>query len=424
MPANLQPDVAKYYGLASSGKPLPPEANDDEPVGEPAGALFTTAADMSRFMLAHLQHGRYLDAQIVSPATEAIMQSPAFTPLPGAPPLALGFFREDYNGHAIIAHDGDSSGFHTDMQLLLDEHMGFFTCVNSDGTGGLLPAGSILRTALFHQFMNRYFPASAGPRLPTLPTANEHARQAAGEYEMSRRPHGTFMKAFYLAVRLHIKANRDGTIETPALFNLDGNGPQKWREVAPYLWQEVDGSRRLAMAADHGRVTAWAPADVGGFVCESVPFLLSATLNLPLLFFAIIVMFLSVLCWPVAAVARRHYGQQLALSPTESRFRRLAQLAVVTGLVFVGGWLALIVDTSGSFSGFHVGLDPWIRVLQLVGLLCVPGAAAAVGNLWLSCTGRRPMSAKIGNLVLTLALLVLISPILFIIIAGYQLSRR
>ncbi|MGC2284371.1 MAG: serine hydrolase domain-containing protein [Candidatus Acidiferrum sp.] len=408
LPKNLQPDLAKYYGLASSDTPLPPEANDDEPVGEPAGDLEATASDVSHYMLAHLQQGRYGSFQMVSAETEARMEAPAFVPIPGAPATTLGFFRDDYNGHRIIAHDGDTSGFHTDMQMLVDDHIGFFTCVNSDGVGGLLPAGSIMRVALFHEFMNRYFPADAEAETATVTTAKEDARNVAGEYEMSRRPSGTFMKVLYLAARIHIRANDDGTIETPALFNLDGNGPQKWREVGPYVWQEADGRGRLAMSVKDGRVTAWAPEYVGGFVCEPIGLLWSATLNVPLFLYAVVVLIIVVLLWPVAALVRKHYGRALDLPAAEKQARLFALLGALAGVLFVGGWIALIVGASGSLSGLHIGLDPWIRLIQLIGLLCVGEAVAALWNVWLAFKGARSAWAKVGSVILALAMLELV----------------
>ena len=93
---------------------------------------------MSRFMLAHLNNGRFDHAQILAPETTQLMHATAFVPVAGAQGIALGFFRNDTNGHRIISHDGDLSGFHSDLQLLLDDGVGFFTSVNSDGTCRLL----------------------------------------------------------------------------------------------------------------------------------------------------------------------------------------------------------------------------------------------------------------------------------------------
>ena len=409
LPERLQGDLAKNYGLASSGEPLSPSANKDEIIGEPAGDLMSTANDMSRFMLAHLQQGRYGDYQLLRPDTAKWMYTPALRPVPNNPGTALGFFRSDYNGHRIISHDGDLSGFHTDMQLLLDDGVGFFTSVNSDGVGSFLPAGSYLRVALFHQFMDRYFPPPPFPEEPTLATAKQHARQVAGEYEMSRRPSGTFWRALFLAGRVAIKANNDGTIETPAWLNFSGIGPQKWREVGPFIWREVGERERLDMKVENGRVRAWLPEDVpSAFVFEPVPFWRSAALNLPLFISAVIVLLLTALMWPVAAVVRRRHDRKLEIQGREGKVYRLARFAVLVGVLFLLGWAVLIVGVAGGPAGFNVGMDPWIRLLQLIGLVCVAGAAVAVWNAWLTCAGSRSLWAKAWSVVLAFAMLDLV----------------
>jgi len=59
-----------------------------------------------------------------------LMHGTTFTPFPGAQSVALGLFRNDTNGHRVLIHDGDLSGFHTDLEMLPDEGVGFFVSVN------------------------------------------------------------------------------------------------------------------------------------------------------------------------------------------------------------------------------------------------------------------------------------------------------
>ena len=56
----------------------------------------------------------------------------------------------------------------------------------------------------------------------------------------------------------------------------------------------------------------------------------------------------------------------------------------------------------------RVGLDYWIRLAQLIGVLCLPGAAVAIWNGWLTCRGRRSGWAKVGSVVMALALVELV----------------
>lgn len=408
-PPTLLGGIAKNYGLASSGEPLPSNANDPEPTDSPAGSFMSTADDMSRFMLAHLNNGRFDNSQILAPETSQWMHATAFVPLAGAQGIALGFFRNDTNGHRIITHDGDLSGFHSDLQLLLDDGVGFFTSVNSDGTGRLIGAAYAMRASLFSQFMDRYFPAAPPPPEPTLPSAKEHAKLVAGEYQMSRRPGGNLMDAFYLLVRVPITDKGDGTIETPGLLNLRTGRPRTWHEIAPFVWREVGGTARLDVDVERGKVHAWVTDDIGSsFVLIPVSYWYSAALNLPLLAFAAAVQVLQTLLWPVAALVRRRYGQRLLPEGRDSRAFRLTRIAAAIAAAYLLGWMILGIAIAAGATSFDAGTDPWIRVIQLVGLLIVPGLAVAVWNAWLTCTAQRAWWIKAWSIVIPFALLVLL----------------
>jgi CubicO group peptidase (beta-lactamase class C family) len=408
-PPALLNGIAKNYGLASSGEPLPSNANDPEPTDSPAGGLMSTADDMSRFMLAHLDNGRFENAQILAPETTQLMHATAFVPMAGAQGVALGFFRNDTNGRRIITHDGDLSGFHSDLQLLLDDGVGFFTSVNSDGTGRLIGAAYAMRASLFSQFMHRYFPAAPPRPEPTLSSAKEHAKLAAGEYQMSRRPGGNLMDAFFLLVRIPITDKGDGTIETPGLLNLHTGRPRDWREVAPFVWREIGGTARLDMDVEHRKVRAWVTDDIGSsFVLLPVPYWYSAALNLPLLAFAAAVLVLQTLLWPVAALVRRRYGQRLALQGHDGRAFRLTRIAAAVGAAYLLGWVILGIAIAAGAISFDAGIDPWIRAIQLVGLLIVPGLAVAVWNAWLRCTEHRAWWLTAWSILIPLALLALL----------------
>ena len=404
LPEHMRTDMATNYGRAS-GEPWPPY--DEQPEGAPNGDLTSTAADMSRFMLAHLQQGQYGEHALLKAATAQLMHSYEFVPLPGAQPIALGFFRADYNGHRVIGHPGDKSGFHADLQLLPDAGVGYFIAVNSDGAGGVIGAAYKLRASFFPQFMDRYFPATSDATRaePGTSTALEHAQLAAGEYEMSRRPTGDFMKALYLIGRAAIKANEDGTIETPAFLSFRNGRAQKWREIGPFVWREVGGRTQLNMSVASGRVQAWLPDNIGGVVLERVPFLWSAALNVPLLCMSLAVLVLTTALWPVAAILRRRHGRSLELDARAVRAHRLTRFAAAAAVLYVVAWLVLVASAASAPVQFNAGFDPWIRLVQAIGLLCVAGAVVAVRNAWLTWTcGRRGLWARASSLVVALAL--------------------
>lgn len=411
LPENLRPLESRTYVLGSD----PPFTWDVVrrmvPIESPAGALGTTAHDMTRFMLAHLQGGRVGDALLLREQTLQQMHAPSIVPIAGAQPIALGLFRADYNGHRIIGHSGDGEGAHAEMKLLLDDNVGIFTAINSDGaTQGLLPAAFALRTLLTEQFMDRYFPAEVADE-PAIADSHEHARLAAGEYTWSRQQQGDFQEGLALIGRLLvlkpiIRARDDGTIETSPSLTLPPNGrPQVWREVRPFVWREVGGRAHLLMKVRDGQVQAvWTDALPSFWINLRVPAASSAERNVPLLLAATVVLLLTVVIWPVAAIVRRRYGATLQLPKRDRRVYLWSRLAALAGVIYMFGWLVAMTADLASTQG----VQTWIRMIQLIGLVCIAGAGIAVWNAWSTWRLRRGWAARASSLALACALLYLV----------------
>ncbi len=157
VPARLAPQMATGYRQASK----PPIAF--EFIGPfPAGSLSTTASDMARFMIAHLQDGELDGKQVLDPATARMMHDSPLAhvdPMSLIPPLnrmELGFFETNVNGHEVIGHLGDIEAFHTILHLFTKDGVGLYASFNSPGKDAAVQA---LRASLFQDFTDRYFPA-------------------------------------------------------------------------------------------------------------------------------------------------------------------------------------------------------------------------------------------------------------------------
>jgi CubicO group peptidase (beta-lactamase class C family) len=406
LPATLESALAKSYALAS-GEPYSPDLvaalTPDE---APASALATTGEDMTRFLLAHLGDGRYGEYQLLRPETVRLMQGPSLVPIPGAQPIGLGLWRSDYRGHQVVGHSGDGEGQHAELKLMPDQKVGFFLVVNSDGVvASFLPAAFNVRIALFEQFVDRYFPAPAPADEPTAPTAQAHAKIVAGEYMWSRQQVGDFQEAIGLIGRFAfkpvIRANDDGTIETPAYLTFEKDGrSQTWREIGPFVYREVGGNARLVMNVVDGRVQSlWTDQSPSFWVDLPVPALKSAMVNVPLLLVSIALLVVTVLAWPIVALVRRRRAAEKLPEP-EHRAGRLTRWAALLGVLYILGWfLALAKDAAGT-----VGSEPWIRLLQAIGLLGVVGAGISVWNAWVTWRGSRGVSAKLWSLAPAFAL--------------------
>ncbi|HEX7688003.1 MAG TPA: serine hydrolase domain-containing protein [Burkholderiaceae bacterium] len=371
VPAPLRPSLAEGYRTAS-GPPSPFEFV----VTAPAGSASTTAADMARFMLAHLQQGRLDGHAILDPKTTALMHAPTESALPGFATMAHGFFRSVQNGRTVIGHGGDTIVFHTELDLLPQEGVGIFFTFKSRGRDNAVYAA---RRELFDGFMDRYFPAPSAPDPPALASARADAGRIAGRYQGSRRIEHGFLSLLYLLGQVVITANADGTIVAPDPLGL---GTQTFREVAPGLWRELGGSRQLRLAEVGGVKTVVDSEDATG-VLQASPFASSAPLTLGVLAFSLLTMVLSVVYWVMAALARRAGGAPVAGNPRLATPRRLQRAAIVVDALYLAAWSAFIAPVLDTDIGAYNSGNDWIvRLLQASGLLAVAAAVAGAWAAW------------------------------------------
>jgi CubicO group peptidase (beta-lactamase class C family) len=368
LPARFTADMSRGYRNASA-PPRPFEL-----VGpSPAGALSATAGDMARFMIAHLENGTYGSARILRPDTAVLMHSPAYRSIsaPELNAMALGFYREDRNGHRIIGHEGDTELFHSDLHLLLDEHVGLFVSLNSAGKGG---AAGAVRFQLLRGFMDRYFPAPAAPSQPTLATAVEHGRQVAGRYQPARRSQSNFPRIVSLLGQAVIQLEPEGT-----LVGLhDWNGSLKhWHEVAPWVWRQVGGDSILAATIKDGRVMQLVdgdvPAPVG--VLLPVPLEYSSRWALPLFVATALALLVITISWPVCVFRLRRSAGAAQRQGRQALMHRLAQFVCLVDLVFLAGWITIVVYALTENLGLlDTPLDPWLLALNALGAIGLGGA--------------------------------------------------
>jgi CubicO group peptidase (beta-lactamase class C family) len=368
LPDRFKPGLAVGYRTAS-GPPQPFELV----ITRPAGSATTTADDMSRFMIAHLQDGRFGDRQILSPQTAQLMHRPSHAGLPGFDAMAHGFFSGTRNGRPYIGHGGDTIFFHTEMNLLPQDGVGIFYTFNSRGKGDAVYA---LRQSLFDGFMDRYFPAPPAPAPAALPSAKQDAQVIAGAYQSSRRVEHGFISFFYLLQQAAISANPDGTISAPDAL---GGGLTVFRETGPQIWTEVGGQRQLAFRTVNGVRTIVDSHDPTS-VLQAVPLMRSAALTVPILIGSVVVLLLTLMLWALSPLLRRGDRAPSGVTPKVRRLRLVMRGAALVDLVWLFAWflmlkpiLAIQVDV------YAASLDPVVRALQVAGLLVL--AAAAVG-LW------------------------------------------
>jgi CubicO group peptidase (beta-lactamase class C family) len=362
LPPDLQPLMSKGYLRASQ-----PAKSFEFVQAFPAGSVSTSGLDMCNFMIAHLQDGQFGDVRILKPETAKLMHARQWGYDPRLDAMALGFYEESKNGHRIIGHGGDTVYFHSNLHLILDQNVGFFISVNSAGKD----EGSV---DLFQKFMDRYFPFTP-PAGEKIANPKEDAQRVAGFYIPSRRFETSFLKLLNLAGQLKVTPNADGTITVDLLKDPNGE-PKKYEEIAPLLYREVHGQLHVGFQPDKNQQMVLS-LDWPFFIFQRPGWSDGKYLNFAIIIPSILVLLLTLLLWPVAALVRKHYGRPLQLAPEQKRMRLLVRLVCALDLVSLGGWvlLASLIDDPGAF---NQRLDKWIVLLMILG---VAGALATLITL-------------------------------------------
>jgi CubicO group peptidase (beta-lactamase class C family) len=401
LPAAFEADMSKGYALASQ-----PAKPYEIVVAAPAGSLAASGVDMAHFMIAHLEGGEYHGARILGPETLKMMHE---TPTDMIPPLnrmMLGFYEQNYNGHRIISHGGDTVYMHSYLHLLLDDHVGLFVSVNSQGREG---AAGAIRGALFDDFLGRYFPGAPDTHSVDAKTAAEHAKLMVGYYESSRRAETSFMSIGNFASPFKLVVDKDGFL-TASSFKGRNGAPRRYREVAPFVWRDVESGWRLAAKVVDGRVQRFSIDEISPFtVYEPARWWRSASWLLPAVESSFAALLLTTLLWPVAAIVRRRNNLKLDLVGRDERGRLLSRVAAVAVTAVSLGWLALFSALSSRTAMLGPGLDPWLFLLHLVSIVgFVGGAIVLIWAAAVAWTGKRSWQGKVWTSVLAVSAVVML----------------
>jgi CubicO group peptidase (beta-lactamase class C family) len=409
LPPELVPLMSNGYGLASD------EPKEFETIGPfPAGSLTSSAADMSKFMLAHLQDGRLGAAQILKPETACLMHSRAFGLDPTANAMAYGFYEESRNGQRIIGHGGDTSYFHSDLHLLADAGVGFFVSYNSVGRGQIFQ-----QMILWNAFLDRYFPAPP-VNSPTLDSARNDANAVSGNYMISRRSE-SLLKSLALLGEATVSANADDTISVSEMYGLmkDANGkPKRWREVAPMIFRDINGQDSLIFKPDrNGRMQVILPYPF--MVFQRVGLWENSRILLPVAGLSLSMMLLTLLLGFVAWLVRRHYKQPLKLTTLELRLRWAVRIVFALNLFFTVTLSGLLLFASNHLELLSDSGNIWLWLIQSIGVLSAIGTIVVFYNAIYTWTSDRyQIWGKLQATMFALACL----GVLWLVFAGHLLS--
>jgi CubicO group peptidase (beta-lactamase class C family) len=253
IPPDLRPHASMGYTYVDGTfQPFPDYIA--QPAGLPSGMHQASVTDMARFMIAHLENGRYSDenipeARILEESTAQLMQSSLYTPDPRLLGTAYGFFDMSDNGQWTLGHEGYGPPMSSQLLLLPDQRLGIFVVYNSLGArdGRLTTQHYGFQRAFF----DHYYPASAAAPIQPPVDFAERAGRFVGLYRLSNSNSTTPEKVIGLLGALEVSDPGDGTLLVP-MEGLE----LRFVEVEPLYFRQVDGPFAMVFREDdRGRIT-------------------------------------------------------------------------------------------------------------------------------------------------------------------------
>ena len=332
----------------------------------PTGAIKSTAADMARYMIAHLQLGAYQGAQILKTETARLMHLQSFTQDPRLRGWAHGFEEYRLENPQVIGHGGVTYHFYSQMALVPEANLGLFVVDNTS-------TGRELVDSLVETFIDHYFPPSADTSPAPLMNSSTDLRSIAGSYVPTPFSFGTHAKLRNVIMIFKVQPQADGSLLLSSLL-----GSKRYLEVEPLFFQTENRTRsnymdyrmdHLSFHLDSDGKAQYMLFDNSGF--QKVPWY--ETLEFSLAFSVIILLlFLSV---PVAAIIWRaspRLREQAAKQPRNARLARwLMWLMVALYFLSLFGMFSAFATENAVLFGKAYAYDAGRFLAILVALLVV-----------------------------------------------------
>lgn len=207
----------------------------------PAGGISSTAHDISRYMMAHLNQGSLKGRDILATETANTMQQTLFSNAESINGFAHGFMQ--YNlpgGYKAYGHGGATLYFMSNMVIVPELDLGIFISTNTS-TGGKLAY------EFQNILVNHFFVES---------TARERQKPADGFAQRGERFVGTYLsdRHSYGQLEKFISIFKDFTKVSISpegyLVTTNAAGSKSWVETGDLTFTQTDGHQTIAFSQD------------------------------------------------------------------------------------------------------------------------------------------------------------------------------
>jgi hypothetical protein len=280
----------------------------------------------------------------------------------------------------MIEHGGDTIYFHSELVLFPEHGLGMFVSLNTASSTG------DLRGHLLQSFLDRYFPVADPPEPGPIPGFADRAKNMVGQYMLSRTVYSSYEKLMALVSQISVKVTDRQTLLTALPLGL---GAKQWIETEPYIFKEIGGQGTLMFKEDssgmihHLYINDY--PEMIGIKTERAETPSFNTLVLGL----IMLVFVSVLRWPLASIFGRICGRRGDEKAAPRTARWLAGLMVLFQTVFIVGLALILSDIEKLMFGVPLALKillvlPFLSALFLIGTFFYT-VSAWIRGYWSGC---------------------------------------
>jgi CubicO group peptidase (beta-lactamase class C family) len=411
----LAPRLASNLSRAysDSGEPAQPEEHYQH---APAAGLSATGEDMTLLMQFFLDPPQLEARHVLTQASYAQLLQPQEQAPPGMNRMLLGWMERSVGNVHLVGHSGETLFFRSSLAFDPDNGLGIFVAYNTPGKGNIQESDALSLAVL-----ENVFGPIAIPHARWVANTTD-LRDVVGSYQAGRREDSSFIKFLALLDQTKVSLGPNRTIVLEGSVKPDGS-PRLWKEVGPLRFAATDAPKLIAFERDADGTVRRLRYNSPGYVYLRVPFYLTKQFVFVTEGAAVVVVLLSLLEWPIAALIRRRVKGIASRSRREAFERQSMRLVLLLTLV------ALLVTGLMNYLGssnpamFGPRLDPLLVVVYALGwLVCVGQAWVGWATLRFWMHGIGTLWDRIHFLLIWSALVVLTWAMLCWHVAGTTLS--
>ena len=334
----------------------------------PAATLVTTAKDMARFMIMHLDNGRYGSQRILDDKTASFMHRQQFTNHERLPGMTFGYIEDVVNGIRILTHGGWAAGFKTTQVLIPANNAGYFISANYE-----YPLGKQYK--IYDDFKNSFFDHffKGFEKIQKAEQFSTDINVFKGNYRNNRYDRDTIAKLGVLLNDVKVRVLDDTSLKIKdKVYTRYGNT----------LFMEKDGNEKAGFRLeDRGRASFlfMASSPTSGY--ERLPWYETSGFHMILLAACIILFITSPLFFYIF-YSKNEYAENSLSRFYKGTYILSSANGILLVLFLAATGLVLLTTVQISLWWETPPLIPFLLVIPLISILCTLYMLYVSARMW------------------------------------------